>query len=273
MGALFGSLGALSIGLSDLFGRRVVLASSALTAAVAMQLVALVTSLAATVLDPGRPSANDLTLGAVSGIGLGVGLSFYYGGLRRSSAAVVAPLVATLAAVIPFALTAVTGSPPSAPAWVGAAVAVAGLGLITAGGAASGVRAGLFWGTISGLGYGIGTAVLTEVSAASGQWPAVSQRAAAFVLLTAVASNRGRAIVPPAGYRVAALLAGALAGLTTIFIILGVASDPRATVVTVSMFPAASVAVGWLVFRDAVSRLQVVGLVAVLAGVAAVVAG
>ncbi|MEM9565478.1 MAG: EamA family transporter [Actinomycetota bacterium] len=273
MGALFGSLGALSIGLSDLFGRRVVLASSALTATVAMQFVAFLTSLVATLLDQGAASVADLTIGAVSGIGLGIGLSFYYGGLQRSSAAVVAPLVATLAAVIPFAVTAITGAPPSAAALVGAAIAVAGLGLITAGGSASGVRAGLLWGTVSGLGYGIGTAVLTEVSASAGQWPAVSQRVAAFVLLAAVATGRGRSIVAPAGYRVAAVLAGALAGLTTIFIILGVASDPRATVVTVSMFPAASVAVGWLVFRDAVSRLQVVGLVAVLAGVAAVVAG
>ncbi len=273
MGAVFGSLGALSIGLSDLFGRRVVVASSALTAAAVMQFVAIFTSVIAVGVEDSRFQAADLGLGALSGVGLGVGLSCYYAGLVRSSSAVVAPLVATLAAVIPFVYTALTDEPPAALAWIGAVVAAGGLVLITFGGEQiERVRAGLIWGTVSGVGYGTGTAALVDVSTTAGQWPAVTQRLAAFVLLSVAAVVLSQPLTPPRGVRVSAVLAGALAGLTTLFIIFGVAHNARATVVTVSMFPAASVTVGWLFFRDSVTRTQLLGIATALIGVAVVIA-
>jgi drug/metabolite transporter (DMT)-like permease len=274
MGALFGSLGALCIGLSDLYGRRVVAASSALLAAASMQLVAFAGSLVVTRLDRGAPLAADLAFGALSGVGLGIGLACYYGGISRSSSTVVAPLVATLAAVIPFTYTVATGRAPGLVGWLGALLAFAGLVMITAGGGErDNVWAGLRWGTLSGLAYGFGMAVLTEVNEASGQWPAVSQRGAAFLFLAGILVVGNQPVSPPAGVRLAATMAGLFVGLTSILMVLGVARDPGATVVAISTFPAFSVAVGWLFFRDPVTRRQLVGLLVVLVGVAAVAVG
>ncbi len=274
MGALFGSLGALCIGLSDLFGRRVVAASSALTASAAMQFVAFLLALVVAQLDQGQPLSTDLVLGGLSGLGLGAGLACYYGGISRSSSTVVAPLVATLAAVIPFGYTVSTGRAPTAIGWFGALLAFAGLVMITIGGGRrTKVRAGVIWGTASGLSYGFGTAVLTDVSEAAGQWPAASQRGSAFLLMVGLLVALRQPLTPPKGSRRAALAAGTVAGLTSILLILGVARDPSATVVAISMFPAFSVAVGWLFFRDAVSRIQLLGLIVVLVGVAGVAIG
>jgi uncharacterized membrane protein len=80
VGALFGLLSALSIGFSDLFGRRVVRAGSALTAAVVLSVVAIGTSVIAVVLFGSTMRGTDLLLGLASGIGLGIGLATYYGG-------------------------------------------------------------------------------------------------------------------------------------------------------------------------------------------------
>ncbi|MEM7337793.1 MAG: DMT family transporter [Actinomycetota bacterium] len=274
LGALFGLLGAVAIGVSDLFGRRIIAASSALTAAASMQFIALLTTVGATRVQAGEPLTTDVVLGAASGVGLGIGLSCYYGGLSRSSATVVAPIVATLSAVIPFVYTVIIGDPPTVIGWAGAALAFAGLALTSIGGGrVSNVRAGVTWGLVSGLGYGFGVAVLADVTEAAGQWPSVSQRAAAFVMLSAVALALRTPVAPPRSAMWSLLAAGGLTGIVTVLIILGVAEDARATVVLVSTFPAFSVAIGWLYFRDAVSRTQLVGLAAVLIGVAGVVGG
>mgnify|MGYP001820351153 CR=1 FL=1 len=274
MGALLGLIGALGIGLSDLFGRRIVLASSPLTAAVVMQLagglLAAVTMLAL----PSEWLWSDALRGIVSGVGMGVGLGCYYTGLARSTSTIVAPLVATLSAVLPFGYVLVASGGGSILGSVASLVAVVGLALVSGGAdAVSNVADGVRWGVASGLGYGVAIAVLTDVSADSGAWPAVTQRASAFVLLAAVGLAARRAVVPPPGTRTSAVLAGAFVAVTSIALLIGVQFDAGAAVITLSMFPAFSVAIGRTFFGDPIRPRQAAGIGIVLAGVAGVVAG
>ena len=69
----------------------------------------------------------DMAWGALSGLGMASGLGCYFSGLKNSSATVVSPMVATLAAVIPFCYTIVRGADVSSTAVVGATVAFVGL--------------------------------------------------------------------------------------------------------------------------------------------------
>ena len=274
-GAVFGLIGALLIGISDLFGRRVVAASSATTAAAAMQLFAAFTGLGALAIVSSEFGGRDLAIGAVSGIGLAIGLGCYFGGIARSSSTVVAPLVATLSALVPFTYTLVRGAEPSALAIAGSALAFSGLVLITMGGGGHAVHipTGLKWGLLSGLGYGFGLTILIEATPESGVWPAASQRIVAFAILITVARMTSVPTTPPPGVRTAAVMAGIITGMTTIVFLLGVQADAAQAVVTFSMFPAFSVAIGRLFFKDPVSRLQAVGLLVVLVGIAGVVSG
>ncbi len=274
MGALFGIVGALGIGLSDLFGRRIMLASSALTAAVVLQLSGGLLAAASMLVLPSEWLPVDAALGVVSGVGMGIGLGCYYTGLARSASTIVAPLVATLAAVLPFGYVLVSTGEGSVLGSVAAAVAVAGLALVSSGAdAVSNLSAGVRWGVASGGGYGVAIAVLTEVSADSGAWPVVTQRASAFVLLGLVGVIGGHTIVPPPDARGSAVLAGFFIALSSIALLIGVRFDAGATVITLSMFPAFSVAIGRLFFDDPIAPRQVVGIVVVLAGIAGVVAG
>jgi drug/metabolite transporter (DMT)-like permease len=188
VGALFGTLSACTIGISDLFGRRLVRASSPLTASVTISFVAAVVSLVAVGAFGSTLLPSDFALGIVSGIGLGVGLTSYYAGMIRSSSTVVTPVVASLSAIIPFAYAVVAGQDASLYALVGAAVAVAGLVLITVGGGGvHHVRAGLVWGAVSGLAYGMGFAAVINTSDGAGALPALGQRIAATVVTVALA--------------------------------------------------------------------------------------
>jgi drug/metabolite transporter (DMT)-like permease len=274
VGALFGSLSALFIGISDLYARRVVRASSALTTAATLQIVAIFVSLASVAALGGTFLATDLYIGLGSGLGLGVGMATYYEGMHRSSATVVSPMVAVLSALIPLIYTVINGASASAFALAGAAISIVGLLMITiGGGTARHVRTGLWWGAVSGVAYGIGFAIIIECSDDAGAWPAFSQRLAAAALLCTLALRNKLPVVPPVGLRVAGLIGGLFIGLTTVCYLIGIRADATAAVVTSSMFPAASVAIGRVFFHDAVSRLQALGIAVVLAGVAGVVLG
>lgn len=274
MGAFWGAMAALSIGVSDLFARRVMRSGSAFLAAVVVSVMAIATTVMALILFGGTPRAGDITLGAISGLAQGSALVAYYGGIARSSATVVTPLVAVLSAILPFVYVAIRGTAPSVLAVGSAAVAIAGLVLVTVGGGAvHHIRSGVLWGTASGLGYGIGFTILVEASDDAGAWPALGQRLASAGLLVALAVRRSSPILPPVDARLAAVLGGLFAGGATVTYLAGLRADPTAAVIAASMFPAASVVVGRLAYSDPVSRTQALGIAIVLAGVAGVVGG
>lgn len=255
-----------------MFGRRVTAATSPVTATAVMQFFAALLSLLAITFVSSEWLWGDVWLGAVSGLGMGSGLACYFGGLERSSSAVVAPIVATFSAVIPYVYTLVVGSSPDAFALIGALAALVGLVLVTASGSSrERVRAGLVWGVASGLCYGFALTVVIETSSDSGVWPSVSQRLVAVVLMVAVAGSLRVPRLPPRGLRVTAALAGFFAGVSSLTYIAGVQIDARPAVVTAGLFPIASVAGGRIFYSDEVTSTQVVGIAVALAGVTAVV--
>lgn len=273
MGAFWGSLAALGIGLSDLFGRRVVNVAGAITAALIMQAVAVVTALVSVPAFDSRWANDDMSWGALSGLGMAAGLACYFAGLSRSTSTVVAPTVATLSAVIPFAYAISRGDEVTSLAVVGAVVAFIGLGIIAAGtGDVSGLRVGLLWGVLSGCSYGFGISVLLEVSEEAGVWPAVSQRVVGVIALGAAALVSKSALWPPPGQRLNGVWAGVFAGLASAFALVGLIVDAPPAVVTQSMFPAVTVVFGFLYFGDGVARRQIAGIALALAGIAVVVA-
>jgi drug/metabolite transporter (DMT)-like permease len=274
MGAFWGSLAAIGIGMSELFGRRVVNAAGAVTGALVMQIIGMFTALVSVLFFASEFATDDMAWGALSGFGMASGLGCYFSGVKRSSAAVVSPTVATLAAVIPFVYTIIRGSDVSGISIIGAAIAFVGLGIIAAGtGDAVGLRSGVSWGVVSGVSYGLGLSVLVEVSDEAGVWPAVSQRLVGTVVLGVAALLTKSLLWPPRGERLNGLGAGVFAGLSSVFALIGLAIDAPPTVVTQSMFPVVSVVVGFWYFGDPVARRQVAGIALVLVGIIGVVAG
>ncbi len=272
MGALFGLLTSLSITTSELFARRITNEIGPVVAASIASLVAAGTALCTAFVTQGEPTLGDLTLGALSGVFFGLGLATYLQGVFFSSSAVIGPTSAALTALIPFGYAAVATALPPPMAFLGAGGAVVGLVLVTVGGGVgSNVAAGFPLGLISGLGYGVGTALLIEADDASGQWPVAAQRATAFVAIAVYAMLLRRPLLPPRAFAGNALLAGIAAGMSSVLLLAGLSTNAAAASVTASLYPASSVIVGRVCFSDAVTRTQVLGLAVVIGATTAIV--
>ncbi len=273
MGVLLGMLSSLSVGASEYFGRRAMNYAGALNLAILGQGTAALVSILLVLVVPSTFNLHDVLIGALSGIGVGVGMVAYLLGLRRSSATVVAPVVAVMVAVLPAGYVMAAGDRPSIFVFAGVVVCALGLGLVASGVRVVGLRKGLFWGTVSGLAFGVGMTVLVETSQDSGAWPSLMQRGTACLVSILLALGGRVSIVPTVGSRLLGTLMGVSAAGATFLYILGVQADPLPAAVGGAMFPAVSVAVGRLAFGDEVRGWQFAGLGLVLAGITGVVAG
>ena len=274
IGALFGVFAALLIGVGDLFGRSVSNRSSPITSATAMQCVAAITLIISLLFWNRPPDGDDLLLGALSGLGAATGLCCYYMGLKTTSSAVVAPIAAVVATMVPVFWALATDVEVSYLSGFGVGIALVGLVLVTADGRLGpNVRAGAIWGLASGLGYGFGFGVLLNVTMVGGTWVLVSQRLLAFAIMIPVATAVGARMIPPRGTRLMAIAAGVSGGATSVAFLVGLQFDPLPTVVAMSLFPVFSILVGWLVFKDQVSIRQVWGIALAVIGTGVVVGG
>ena len=274
IGAIFGILAALLIGLSDLFGRQVTAKSSAITASSTMQAFGAASVLISLVFWPGTFSASDLALGALSGVGFAVGLSSYYLGLTRASSAVVAPLAAVLSALIPFGWIVVGGTDVSLLSTIGVALALVGLIAVTTDAPKTALsKAGIQLGVLAGVGYGIGQALLLEVATTSGPVAIAGQRVIAFGLMIPLAAATKNRVLAPIGTRNWGIAAGICAGGASVALFQGLRFDPVAAVIGISLFPVFSVIVGRIRYLDTLTKRQVVGIVCAVLGTAGVVAG
>lgn len=274
MGAVFGLATALCIGVTDVFARRVIAASNPGTTATVLQILGAATAVVVAVAVGGELVPTDLALGSASGVGLAVGLGCYYRGISASSATVVAPVVGTMSATLPFLYAVATGQGLAVAGLVGAAIALAGLVVINADIATvPEVGPGVRWAVVSGIGYAVALTLVIEISDDSGAWPVVPQRLVAFAALSVMATALGVPILPPRATLRPSLLAGAFVGASTIFYLFGVRIDAPRAVVTSSVFPAFAVLTGWMAFGDPLGRRHALGLVVVVVGVGLVVGG
>lgn len=273
MAVVFGLTAAVFIGLSDLGGRRVVLASSPATAATASNVIGMAAATLITIVLGGIFTSPDAVRGLVSGLGLGAGIIFYYGALPRIGATIAAPILGTAVSVLPYTYAVITGVVPSTLALIGAGLALAGIIVISAG--ADNLKAtfdatGIGLAVASGLAYAAGIIAVIDVSADAGTWPAVFQKLSGIVLAVGFCKIRHQPVVPPPGTRRDATFSGIAAGVASCAYVLGLSVDPTPAIVTATMFPAFSVAVGRFYFGDTISRRQFAGIVCSLVGVAAV---
>lgn len=262
-------MSALGIGLSDLFGRRVVLAASAVTAATAMQLFSALATLAFAVVTASPFDMGSFLWGCLSGLGMAGGITFYYLGLQQSTSTLVAPIVASMSATLPYLYAVSRGTPSSSLAAAGAVVAVLGLVFVT-GGALSRerLRAGVKFGILSGLSYASAAISFIEAANVEGWWPPVGQRLIGLLVLLPVATIMGRRHFPPPGQRVNGMMAGLLTAVVSVLYLASLNRNAAVGAVALSTFPVFSVLIGRVFFADALQESQAVGIALVVGGMA-----
>jgi drug/metabolite transporter (DMT)-like permease len=264
---------AFGVGVADYHGGFITKRATAL-ATVATALVtggAVMAALLVFVVDS-TVSGADLLLGACSGSFIGFALASLYHGMAASSAAVVAPIAATLASLVPFVWGLATGGSLPPLGVVGAVIAFAGLALSTVSPELGDrVRVGVVWGLISGLCFGASLTFLGETAESSGLWPALVQRCTAFVALAVAATLQRQPIFVPAQLRSRAAFSGALGASAIAAFTVGAQRGSLAEIAAITALAPTITAVMSTVFDDHVMRWwQVLGAIVCAAGVAVI---
>lgn len=211
----------------------------------------------------GDPSRADFSWALLAGVGSGSGTAFLYRGLAAGRMGVVAPVSAVGAVLVPLAVGVATGERPAAVGWLGIALALPGIWLVSRedSGAPVGGSSGLVDGVLAGLGFGALFAGLGQVPDSAGYWPLVGTQLVSIASLALIAVVVGGNPRPRRRADLGGLLAGALASLAVLFFLLATSHGllSVAAVIT-SLYPAFTVLFAITLLREHVHRTQSVGL-------------
>jgi drug/metabolite transporter (DMT)-like permease len=213
------------------------------------------------------PPAADLLWGAVAGLSGMIGLGFLMRGFVTGRMGIVAPVSAVLAAAIPVVVTALTEGLPRQLQLLGFGLALASIWLLSRPERFGGRPEGLGMALLAGLGFSGFFIALDQVSEQAVFWPLVAGRLAACTAMAALALATRRPLIPspfPLGLLV---LAGILDVSGNLFFLLAMQLGRMdVTAVLGSLYPAVTAMLAWLLTKEHMARLQVVGVaIAVLA--------
>ncbi len=190
-------------GVADWCGGRATRSRPAVLVALIGQSVSLLLVVAAVLaIGTPLPGAGDLAWGALAGAAGAAGIGIFYFALANGEMTVVAPITAVVSASLPVVVGWAIGERPRAIAYVGIAIAVAAVALIS--GAVgehhhTTSRRVLVLAGAAGLGFGSMFVFIDRTAEDSGLWPLVGARVASVPLLLVVVLV-ARARVPGTGF-------------------------------------------------------------------------
>jgi drug/metabolite transporter (DMT)-like permease len=213
------------------------------------------------------PPASDLIWGAIAGLSGMIGLGFLMRGFVTGRMGIVAPVSAVLAAAIPVIFTAFTEGLPRQLQLLGFGLALISIWLLSRPERFGGRPAGLGMALLAGLGFSGFFIALDQVSQSAVFWPLVAGRLAACTVMAVLALSTGRPLIPspfPLGLLV---LAGILDVAGNLFFLLSMQLGRMdVTAVLGSLYPAVTAMLAWLLTKEHMARLQMLGVaIAVLA--------
>jgi len=215
------------------------------------------------------PAMGNLVLAGLAGIGGGFGLILLYRALASGQMSVAAPISAVLAAAIPVLVNAVGQGWPDPLVLAGLLLALLAIWLIARGeGATDSARLKLehirlpF---LAGIVFGLFFVLLHQASQESLFWPIIATRMASITFLLGFATLTRQQWKPQRALWPMIALCGLLdtAG-NGLFVLAGQLGRMDVAAVLSSLYPAATVALAWLLLRERIARLQVVGIFSAL---------
>jgi drug/metabolite transporter (DMT)-like permease len=272
LGALLALASAICYGVADFAGgllsRRAHYGAIALYGQVGSVVFALAVAAAT---EPGAPGLPGLAWGALSGIGTGVGMLFLYRAMSHGAMSVAVPVSAVTGTAVPvLAAVAFLGNRPPALSWLGIAVAVPALWLVSRTAASTGpATSATSDSLIAGTGIALQYLALAQAPAHAGMWPIAAGRlTATLAILPFALSARAPLRLPPRSALPAAAT-GATAALALIFYLLATRHQLLAVAVVLSsLYPAIPVLLGIAALHERLTRTQIAGLIAAVAAIA-----
>jgi drug/metabolite transporter (DMT)-like permease len=284
-------LSAASYGAADFLGGLASRGMATVTVVVVSQASGLIVLVALLpFLSDALPSSRDMWWGLAAGLAGSIGVALLYQALSIGTMAIVAPVTAVCAVIIPVAAGVLLGERPPAHTIAGIGVALVAIVLVSQQGPAAGgemsargaLPAGLGLALVSGVAIGVFFLTLAQTADEAGLWPLVSARAVSlvlfggFVLVRAVLIGRRERRSDESGLPrqalTLALSGGVLDMLANALYLLAVREGPLTGVVTLSsLYPASTVVLARVVLHETLQGAQMAGIAAALVAVVLIV--
>jgi drug/metabolite transporter (DMT)-like permease len=207
-----------------------------------------------------------------------VALGCFYAALANGTMGVVAPVAAT-GAVVPVGVSVVRGESPTAVQVAGIVLAVAGVVLASGPERASSTgksqRGPLLMAGVAALGFGTALVLVAEGGEHSVVMTLVVMRAVNALVATLVLTLFVRAAIHTtrADLPTLAVIGATDAGANGMYALAAQMSLVSVTSVLASLYPAVTALLAWRFHQERLRRIQVAGVVTILAGVGLIAAG
>ncbi len=215
------------------------------------------------------PPAHDFLWAAAAGVSGSIGLAALYQAMASGQMGIAAPVAAVTGAAIPVVVGSFLEGLPGPLKFVGFAVGLVGLWLITRPDKADGTPVGFRLSILAGLGFAGFFVFIDQASRAALFWPLVGARGVSFALMALIALvlkqpwRPGRAALP------SVLLAGLCDVGGNVFYALA-AQTGRLDVSAVlsSLAPMFTIALAMVVVKERLNRWQMAGIALMLVAIA-----
>lgn len=223
------------------------------------------------------PSLATFVWGLGAGAAGAIGLACLYYAFANGAMTVVAPISAVVGAGLPVVVGLATGERPRTIAYIGIAVAIVGVALVSG---AIGrhdrptPRRIIGYALVAGIGFGVLFVALDRTDSHSGLWPLVAARSSSVPLLIAIVLlTRSRLGSERRPLRLA-FVAGGLDMAANVLYFEAVRGGLLSVVAVISsLYPASTVMLAFLFDRERVNRWQAVGMGAAVAALVMVTLG
>lgn len=214
------------------------------------------------------PGRADWLWGSVAGLAGGIGVALLYRALAVGVMAVVAPITAVCAVVVPVAIAVLLGERPIPQQAAGIALALLAIGLVSQQevsgddpAAASRRRSGVGLALAAGFAIGLFFLALANTTPGAGLWPLVAARTASLSFFGVVAVVGRRGLRMTRGLMLAAMTGGLLDMLANLLYLLATRQGPLTLVVTLSsLYPASTVLLARVLLQERLSGRQWAGV-------------
>ena len=268
---------ALAYGAADFVGGVGARRHSAWQIALIGQAAGAVVMLAAALAVPAAPGAADFVWALLAGAGSAVGSIALYRGLARGSMGLVAPLSGVGAAVLPLLAGIAFGERPGWLVWVGVAVALPGIWLVSRDpGSVRGpdARRGIVDGAAAGVGFGILFVALAQIGGGAGLLPLAATQSVGAILTVVAAVGLGQVWQPGRGVLGWGSASGVLGALGTLGFMLATGSTSLGIAgVLASLYPAVTVLLAAALLGERVAVRQRAGIGLCTLAIAAIALG
>ncbi|MFG1739116.1 EamA family transporter [Micromonospora chalcea] len=258
------AVSALAFGTADFSGGKASRWADPIAVTVVSQMLSLPLLVVLVLVVPGNPSALDLGWGLLAGVAGAGGVMLLYRALATGVMAVVAPVTAITAAIVPIVAGLVLAHSPGAVALGGAGLAVVAIALVSLGerGAARRVSGRvLAMALAAGLLFGVFFALLGQADESAGMWPVLAVRVSSVAFGLALAARTGTRL--RLGRRVLgwAAAAGLLDSAANALFLAAAGRGHLSVVAAIaSLYPASTVLLALAVDRERLRPVQLAGL-------------